>query len=167
MNFDFSGEHFGKILCSDIDGVILKRTVYKGNNVFDEAIDGAKETLEFLHENGWYIMLFTSRLVTIELIEHLDKCGIEFRKHYDDINGRRKEYGNFAVLDVQDYKHRELVQLPHQNNENKHWVSNPPYTSIKPIASVYLDDMSWENEGKNYTKETWLKIKESLTRRFK
>jgi hypothetical protein len=39
---------------------------------------------------------------------------------------------------------------------------NPPNTSHKPIATVYLDDRAWPWGGKQYTKETWQQIVKDL-----
>lgn len=160
--FDWKNKDFGKTLICDIDGVILRFDGFKGNDIFDDAIEGAEETLKLLHDKGWYIMLFTSRLVTFELINHLDFFGISFLTHFDDINGRRQE--GTDLLDLQSYTLSGLKD--DRIHIGKYWSISPKHSSFKPIASAILDDKNWENNGKNYTKDKWEEAKRSLISRF-
>jgi len=45
-------------------------------------------------------------------------------------------------------------------------IHNPPNTSIKPIATVYLDDRAWPRLGKQYDGETWEQIVIDLRKLF-
>jgi len=51
----------------------------------------------------------------------------------------------------------------HSINSTNH---NPPNTSIKPIATVYLDDRAWPRLGKQYDKETWEQIVKDLRKLY-
>ena len=59
-----------------------------------------------------------------------------------------------------------LIQWLNKNNVCYNAINsteyNPPDTSIKPIATIYLDDRAWPLMGKQFTKETWEQIVEDL-----
>lgn len=164
-----NAKDFGKILSVDFDGVICKFDGWKGPNIFGDPIEGAALTLRKLYETGWYICIFTTRLVTIELVNYLNEHSIPF----DDINGRVRVLNRGYLCEVQFYTNEDdnfSYETIHKNGARIpvpfYWRHNPEFASIKPIASVYLDDMNWENEGKNYTKETWERVYLSLSQRF-
>lgn len=164
---DFNGANFGKILCCDLDGVVLEFKGWSGANKFGTPIPTAVETLRKLHNDDWVILLCTSRLVTKELVFFLSEIGLDF---YTDINGRVDKNGKVMIqfyvnsppiLDNRNFTEKEVDQYITR------WLHNPPNSSTKPIASVYLDDMSVENGGKNYTLEKWKWVYDTLTTRFK
>lgn len=167
---------FGRIVCVDFDGVICEFNGWQGPNAFGKPIIGAAHTLAKLTMDGWYVCIFTTRLVTIELIDWLNEHHVLF----DDINGRvvmRDRIGRNTKMPLMAHPVYDecVIKIQHYNSGNVnyspslpdfYWRHNPQFASIKPIASVYLDDMSWENEGKNYTEETWERIYLSLSQRF-
>ena len=156
MEKKFLGRNFGKIIVIDLDGVILKFNGGFKPNVFGEAINGAKKTLDWLNDNDWYVCIYTTRIITKELVLHLAGNGIL----YDDINGRCYEN---CVIQCQSYS-SEYVDYS-KIGKNKYWKHNPDNTSSKPIASVYVDDMDWRQKGKNFTWWTWAKLRLNLIRR--
>lgn len=152
----FGSPDFGKIICVDFDGVIAKFDGWRGPNVFGDPIPGAAEALIYLHLTGWTIYIFTSRLVTKELVTWLYANGIPF----DDINGRVAITGdnpNYCFLQTYDGM---------DCHESMPWKLNPSNSSFKPIASVYLDDMNFENGGKNYDAAKWELVAKDLWFRF-
>lgn len=153
----YKGQHsFGKIISVDLDGVIMKYEGWKGPDVFGEVIDGAASTLHALKDKGWYIAIFTTRLVTEKLVDYLRNNGIPF----DDINGRIHK----GKVLYQHYGERGIhYGVP---SPRHYWRHNPADASIKPIASVYVDDMSWENGGKQYTYSKWMELYANLIGRF-
>lgn len=148
---------FGKIICFDFDGVIAKFEGWKGADVFGEPIDGAVEIINKLKEEGWYICIFTSRLVTIKLYLYLMVNKIP----YDDINGRKNDKDN---LILQSYHSSPVIEYE-SNFGNIYWKHNPPFSSIKPVASIYVDDMDWRQNGKNFTKKEWKELYRTIKSR--
>jgi hypothetical protein len=161
---------FGKVISFDLDGVILKYDGWQGPDKFGSVIPGAVETMKRLRREGWYITIFTTRLVTTKLVDYLFNLGVP----YDDINGRvvpmdgaSREVTRLRVHTIafQEYGGAE-VNYGSVCDPVHYWAHNPPWASIKPFASVYVDDMNWENEGRNFDESTWMKLNESLKRRF-
>ena len=50
-----------KIVCIDLDGTIAHYVEWKGESHFGSIINGTKEALEALKQNGWLIIIFTTR----------------------------------------------------------------------------------------------------------
>ena len=153
----FGMKDFGKIICVDLDGVVFEFDGWKGVDKFGNVIDGAVETLKKLKSDGWYIVLFTTRLVTTNLLIYLVDKAIVF----DDINGRTSRLRE--GYNVQ-YHSSPVDYSPY--GPGHAWKHNPEHSSIKPIASVYLDDMSIENGGVNYNLDKWNWVYSELKRRF-
>jgi len=65
----------------DFDGTIAKYDGWKGYRHFGELIDGAKEAISVLREQGFKVIIYSTR-GTIELEDYLNHNGIE----YDYIN---------------------------------------------------------------------------------
>jgi histidinol phosphatase-like enzyme len=51
-----------RIIAVDFDGVIAKYSGWQGVNKYEEPIPGAREFLNELKNNGFYIMIFTQRM---------------------------------------------------------------------------------------------------------
>ncbi len=148
----------GKTICFDLDGVILNFDGFKGGDVFGTVIEVEQKTMMQLQTDGWEIHIFTSRLVTTNLIVMLYDNQIP----YKDINGRLRDDGTISFQTY--YDDNWVDYSPYE--KNKYWMHNPEQSSIKPIASVYVDDMNWENEGRNFDEKTWKRLYKSLSRRF-
>lgn len=166
-NSFLGAKNFGKIICIDFDGVIADFSKgWQGPEVFGEPIEGAAYWIHMLKRDGWYICILTTRLVTFSLVAWLKRNNITF----DDINGRVIEYKipgtDIDTTDVrlQFYDTKDTDYSPAASNF--FWRHNPERASIKPIASVYLDDMAWERGGRQYTNEDWKAVYESLKLRF-
>lgn len=72
-----------KTICVDFDGVIHDYSKgWRGIDVYDKPIKGAKEGLQALRAAGWTIIIFTTRNDTPKLREFLDAHGLV----YDYIN---------------------------------------------------------------------------------
>lgn len=72
-----------KTICIDFDGVIHDYSRgYQGKDVFDKAIDGASNGTKVLKENGWRIIIYTTRPNTQKLRDWLKENDIA----YDYIN---------------------------------------------------------------------------------
>jgi len=151
---------FGKIISIDLDGVILQYEGWRGPTVFGPPVEGAADAIRVLRKLGWYVCIFTTRLVSESLIEHLRKYKIE----YDDINGRVGFNNTGKYVRVQRYN-RSFVNYK-EHHRRWYWRHNPEYASIKPIASVYLDDMNFERGGKQYTQKDWDNVVDTLRRRW-
>lgn len=72
-----------KTICIDFDGVIHDYSKgWRGIDVYDKPLDGAKEGLHALKDAGWIIIIYTTRNDTPKLREFLDSNGLA----YDYIN---------------------------------------------------------------------------------
>lgn len=152
-------KNFGKIIVVDLDGVIINFDGWKGPNIFNTVIAGAKKSMLWLKENGWYICIFTTRIVTEELITFLRTNDIVF----DDINGRGIAYTEEDPFLKSNYQKYDASHVDYSHiGYKKFWLHNPEFSSVKPIASVYVDDMDWRQRGKNFTWFTWWKLRMSL-----
>lgn len=152
--------NFGKIISIDLDGVILEFKGWQGEDVFGAPVDGAASCIRKLRENGWYVVIFTTRLVTTALVSYLLRWDIK----YDDINARvvwraykgsstNNERVYSKLVRLQRYGRSSVDYTPY--DRRWYWKHNPERASIKPIASVYVDDMNWENGGQQYTRDKW------------
>lgn len=50
-----------KTICIDIDGTICQYTEWVVASHFGKVLPGAKEAIEKLHNEGWYIIIFSTR----------------------------------------------------------------------------------------------------------
>ena len=72
-----------KTLAVDFDGTIADYSAgYKGKGVFGEPIDGAREFIQKLHDEGWLIIIWTGRDENGLVSKYLDANKIP----YDHIN---------------------------------------------------------------------------------
>jgi hypothetical protein len=67
-----------RTLAVDLDGTILQYDGFKGVGIFGEPIDGARETLSRLKDDGWFIVVDTCRGEVPQIVEHLVIHGIPF-----------------------------------------------------------------------------------------
>jgi len=65
-------------ICVDLDGVIYEYDVWKGSYHFGNVMDGAKECLEELREDGWRIIIYTTRGLESVVKGQLDEDNIPF-----------------------------------------------------------------------------------------
>jgi len=78
-----SGPNKQKTICVDFDGVIADYSKgFQGKDVFGETLHGAGFSMGTLRENGWRVIIFTTRPDTPALREYLRENGIP----YDYIN---------------------------------------------------------------------------------
>lgn len=77
----------------DFDGVIAQYDRWKGHNVFGSPIRGAVKYLKKLHSEGWIIVIWTTRPVTMNLKFYLREFGIpvdainkDVKNWYNDLN---------------------------------------------------------------------------------
>ncbi len=85
VNILFIGKRMAKrkTICIDFDGVIHDYSKgWRGIDVYDKPLDGAKEGLQALKDAGWIIIIYTTRNDTPKLREFLDSNGLV----YDYIN---------------------------------------------------------------------------------
>lgn len=102
--FDWVAQERPPVVVIDFDGVITDQTGWLGEGIFGPIKEGSKEYINRLKEDGWCVVIWTCRQVTVALLKHLDGfC-------YDSIN-------------------------------TAFWY-NPPCSSSKPFADVYLDNRS-------------------------
>jgi len=147
---------FDRSMIVDFDGVLCTYRGWRGPNVFGKPISGASRVLHDLEAHGWRIYIFTSRLVTWQMIKWLHDADIPWH----DINGRCGWDKEGKYIRLQRYD-RASVDYS-SGHRLRFWEHQPEYASIKPLGSVILDDMNWENNGKNYTRETWNTIHAKL-----
>jgi len=153
---------FGKIICCDVDGVILDFHGiggYMGQNIFGSVKPIASQILTLLKLEGWKIVLYTTRLVTPVLVNHLTSNSVPF----DDINGRVSKDGNIR------YQYYAPMGRPIDYSPfdiDSFWKHNPTQAGCKPIASVYLDDLDWRQSGKDFSKEDWKQVYEYCNSNF-
>ena len=74
-----------KRLMIDLDGTIHKYSKgFLDGSIYDDPVEGSKETLEYFKDNGFEIIIFTSRLsregtnTEEDIIEWLEKWGIPY-----------------------------------------------------------------------------------------
>lgn len=73
----------GKTICVDFDGVIADYSQgFQGQDTFGDPLAGAVEALNQLKENGWKVIIFTTRKATPAFKQYLKDHGIT----YDEIN---------------------------------------------------------------------------------
>lgn len=63
-------------ICVDFDGVLHRYEHYKGVDVFDSMVDGAAEAMQYLHNQGHTLILWTTRPITEKLKGWLAVHGI-------------------------------------------------------------------------------------------
>lgn len=71
-----------KTICIDIDGTLVHYEEWKGEEHFGGIIEGASSATHKLHENGWYIIIYSTRANKELISRFLDDSKIEF----DSIN---------------------------------------------------------------------------------
>lgn len=71
-----------KTICIDIDGTLVHYEEWKGEEHFGVIIEGAASATHKLHENGWYIIIYSTRANKELISRFLDDSKIEF----DSIN---------------------------------------------------------------------------------
>lgn len=152
--------NFGKTICVDLDGVIFSmKNGWLGPDKFGSYIPGASLALRELKKCGWYIALFTTRLVTAKLVRHLKK----YRIVYDDINGRCFVKNGTLYVRLQRYNRSIVDYKP--AHRRWFWSHNPEWASVKPIASIYLDDHAWPRIGE-FDARTWGAVVHDLKVQF-
>lgn len=165
---------FVPTICIDFDGVISDFSEgWKGPNVFGDVVVSASECISIIKSLGWRVVIFTSRLVTKELVLYLRENKIL----YDEINGFPHHFISTNLASncnfLQSYEEEENYYnhyFDHSTSEKQygtfwsHHINFPTQVSFKPIATVYLDDMNVENGGQNYTKEKWSLVMDHIIR---
>lgn len=71
-----------KTICIDIDGTICRYSVWRGESHFGEVLPGAKEAILQLHNEGWYVIIYSTRSNKDEIKQFLEKEEI----YFDSIN---------------------------------------------------------------------------------
>lgn len=71
-----------KTICIDIDGTLVHYEEWKGEKHFGAIVEGASSATHKLHENGWYIIIYSTRANKELISRFLDDSKIEF----DSIN---------------------------------------------------------------------------------
>lgn len=71
-----------KTICIDIDGTICRYEEWQGPDHFGTVLPGAKEAIYRLHEDGWYIIIFSTR----SNLESIHKFLIRNDIYFDAIN---------------------------------------------------------------------------------
>jgi len=81
------------VLAVDFDGVIAQYDRWKGHNVMGPPIRGAIKYLKKLREEGWIVIVWTTRPETVNLKFYLSQFGIEVdginkdvKNWYDNLN---------------------------------------------------------------------------------
>lgn len=67
-----------KTICIDIDGTLVHYEEWKGEEHFGGIIEGAASATHKLHENGWYIIIFSTRANKELISRFLEDNKIEF-----------------------------------------------------------------------------------------
>ena len=81
----------GKTICIDFDGVIAEYKKFEGKGIFGEIIQGAKENICKLKDEGWIIIIYTTRSETDLIYEYLINNGIS--PDYINYNPKNSELG--------------------------------------------------------------------------
>lgn len=71
-----------KTICIDIDGTICRYSVWQGESHFGEVLPDASESIRRLHNDGWYIIIYSTRSSKDEIRRFLEEQGI----YHDSIN---------------------------------------------------------------------------------
>lgn len=77
-------------ICVDFDGVLNRYTHYKGVDVFEDAVPGAAEAMQYLHARHW-VIIHTTRPDTPAIRKWLADRNIPF--HYWNENPDRTATG--------------------------------------------------------------------------
>ena len=67
-----------KTLAVDLDGTILEYDGWRGHNHFGKPLPGAREALQKLKEQGFVIIIWTTRQNRDKIAEYLKEHGIPF-----------------------------------------------------------------------------------------
>jgi len=67
-----------KTVCIDFDGTITNYKEFKRKGIFDEVLPGCRGALKRLKDDGWTIIIFTTRLETYLVRQYLEDNGIPF-----------------------------------------------------------------------------------------
>lgn len=71
-----------KTICIDIDGTLIRYEDWQGENHFGQLLPGASDAMKKLHEEGWFIIIYSTRANKGILEKFLHKNDLEF----DSIN---------------------------------------------------------------------------------
>ena len=71
-----------KTICIDIDGTICRYDGWRGHDHFGIVLPGAREAIKKLHEDGWYIIIFSTRSKRDSIKKFLENEKI----YFDSIN---------------------------------------------------------------------------------
>jgi len=87
-----------KTICVDLDGVLAKYDGWKGPENIGELKKGAKEGMEKIRDEGWLIVIWTTR-ERIDLVEEwLEKNNIPY--DYINKNPEAPPHSQKAIADV-------------------------------------------------------------------
>ncbi len=67
-----------KTICIDFDGVISDYRGYFGKGKFGSPIEGVREAINELYEEGWKIIIHTTRSETEQIKRYLEVNGIPY-----------------------------------------------------------------------------------------
>lgn len=74
------------VICVDFDGVLHRYDHYRGVDVFNRPVDGASEGMQYLHNQGHTLILWTTRPITEKLKAWLAIHGIPIDYYNENPN---------------------------------------------------------------------------------
>lgn len=87
-----------KIIAFDFDGVIASYNGWKGKNVFGSINPEIQKTINYLYDNQYYILIFTTRIANLKLKQYLKDNNIK----YHAINSKKHNPKNTSIKPIYD-----------------------------------------------------------------
>lgn len=89
-----------KTICIDIDGTICRYEEWAGANHFGAVLPGAKEAILKLKEEGWYVIIFSTRADKKAISDFLNLHNIPFDSINENPNQPDNAIGGKPLADV-------------------------------------------------------------------
>lgn len=89
-----------RTICIDIDGTICRYESWSGHDHFGEVIPGAKDAIQRLHDDGWYIIIFSTRSRRESIKRFLENEAIWFDSINENPHQPDNAVGGKPIADV-------------------------------------------------------------------
>lgn len=89
-----------KTICIDIDGTICTYSGWRGSDKFGEVLPDAAESILRLHEDGWFVIIFSTRSDKIEVEKFLRSNNIFFDAVNENPHQPENALGGKPIADV-------------------------------------------------------------------
>lgn len=89
-----------KTICIDIDGTICAYEGWKGSDSFGQVLPGAADAILRLHEDGWFVIIFSTRADKNRIEAFLNANNIYFDAINENPNQPENALGGKVLADV-------------------------------------------------------------------